>query len=151
MPLHRQGFILVALFSCIVQGSQVDDNLRRWRNDQIESIRTRFPAVGETLILGVKHRKEFLRSTCHFHPPPNDIGSDVWYKVTDGVVYDNNDQQVDGIEAWDDGGDSSTCGIKILTRLPVFVTGATTCAISARTVGLVRSWRNELLCRLSIQ
>merc|ERR1711936_691800 len=115
MSLHMQGlWLIISLFYITLQGS-LADTVRKWKNDQITAIRSANPTVGEPLIIAVRHREEFIRSDCYFYPPPHeDVDYGVWYYVSNGTVYDNTDQAVDGIEFWNDGGDASTCGIKIL-------------------------------------
>jgi len=110
--LWTVGLILISVLSCI----EAEDDLVSWKNDHIEAIRSAHPTVGETLVIGARHREEFERSTCEFRSPPNDAsnGESYIYKVIDGVVYDDTDEVVDGIEAWNDGGDPSVCGLKIL-------------------------------------
>ena len=82
--------------------------LYRWSNDEIESIRTARPKVGQPLILAVRHRQEYRRANCTFSPPLDSRD----YQVVGGEVTDQTGQQVQGIEAWDDGGDPSVCGIR---------------------------------------
>merc|ERR1711892_23536 len=106
MFLLWRGLLFITVLSCI------DASLVSWKNDQIEAIRSANPVVGEILKIGVRHKEEFKRSTCVFYPPPHEPY--VSYKVIDGVVFDNTDHVVTGIEAWDDGGDASVCGLKIL-------------------------------------
>ena len=99
--------------------------LYRWKNDMIESIRSNNPRIGHPLILGVRHRgscdifhfscliinysEEYSRASCSWRSPDYETE----YTVQDGVVLDGNGDVADGVEAWDDGGDSSVCGIRI--------------------------------------
>ena len=81
----------------------------RWKNDELEAIRTNHPRVGHPLVLAVRHRAEYSRANCTFHPP---LVPDLFYQVVGGRVTDQTGHQVEGIEAWDDGGDDSVCGIR---------------------------------------
>ena len=56
------------------------------------------------------NKGEYSRANCSFHAP---LSSSVVYYVWNGVVYDKSGMEVDGVEAWDDGGDPSVCGIRI--------------------------------------
>ena len=106
-----KGLILASLVVC----NRADDNLVSWKNDQIEAIRSANPVVGEPLVIAVRHKEEFTRSTCEFRRPLEDGSVSISYKVIDGVVYDGNDQVVDGVEPWNDSGDLSVCGLKVLS------------------------------------
>ena len=88
--------------------------LYRWRNDEIESIRTEQPQPGQPLILAVRHRQEYSRANCSFTPP---LDTSISYHLVDGQVTDQTGQVVDGVEAWDDGGDPSVCGIRFVLPL----------------------------------
>jgi len=94
-------FLLVTISSC--------SGLYRWKNDEIEAIRTNNPQVGNPLIIAVRHRGEYLRHECKFTSP----SFNTHYWIRDGVVVDEEGNAVDGVEPWDDGGDSSVCGIRI--------------------------------------
>jgi len=111
MFLYAKELIL-ATFAVYIRA---DDNLVSWKNDQIEAIRSANPVVGEPLIIAVRHKEEFTRSTCEFRRPLEDGSVSISYKVIDGVVYDGNDQVVDGVEPWNDSGDLSVCGLKVLS------------------------------------
>ena len=56
-----------------------------------------------------RHRAEYSRANCTFRPP---LTPDLVYQVVGGLVMDQTGQQDEGIEAWDDGGDDSVCGIR---------------------------------------
>ena len=107
-----QGVVLLSVFSL----TQPDKTLRSWKNNQIEAICSAHPVVGEPLIIGVRHSKDFLRPACKFHAPSfwTKYGTRV-YRVKDGVVYDNNGQEVGDMEPWDDGGDPLVCGLKTVS------------------------------------
>ena len=83
--------------------------MTRWKNDEIEAIRSNNPQIGHPLIVAVRHRGEYLRANCTFLTP--NAGFKYW--VHDGVVHDKDGAPVAGIEPWDDGGDPSVCGIRI--------------------------------------
>ena len=53
--------------------------------------------------------EEYSRASCSWRSPNYEIE----YTVQDGQVLDVNGDVVDGVDAWDDGGDSSVCGIRI--------------------------------------
>ena len=80
----------------------------------MEAIRSANPKIGKPLIIGARHKEEYQRSTCYFLTPVNNEHV-IRYTVIDGVVFDDSSNVVDGIEAWDDGGDASVCGLKILS------------------------------------
>ena len=81
-------------------------------------MRTPHPALGHHLTLAVRHREEFRRAECKFHLPPGGSGEVAWYSVQNGQVVDDTGEVVDGVEAWDDGGDPTVCGIKIHAMQP---------------------------------
>ena len=90
------------------------DHLVFWKNDQVEAIRSADPGLGKTLIIGARHREEYQRSGCSFRTPPYQEHVTT-YEIIDGVVYDDNNEVVDGIKAWDDSGGASVCGLKIIS------------------------------------
>ena len=57
----------------------------------------------------MNYSEEYSRASCSWRSPNYEIE----YTVQDGVVLDGNGDVVDGVEAWDDGGDASVCGIRI--------------------------------------
>ena len=59
----------------------------------------------------MRHRQEYSRANCTFSPP---LDTNILYQVVEGEVTDQTGQVVEGVEAWDDGGDPSVCGIRIL-------------------------------------
>ena len=81
----------------------------RWSNEELEAIRTEVPEVGKPLILAVRHRQEYSRANCTFSPP---LDTNILYQVVEGEVTDQTGEVVEGVEAWDDGGDLSVCGIR---------------------------------------
>ena len=104
------SFRSLLLSFCFLYIADTEGKLVSWKNDQIEAIRTSAPKIGEPLIIAARHREEFERGSCDFRTP----SLNVVYTVTEGTVYDENGTAVDGIEAWDDSGDPTVCGIKIL-------------------------------------
>ena len=98
----------LGLVSLLLLLTSTVTGLYRWRNDEIEAMRTEEPRVGQPLILAVRHRQEYRRANCTFSPPLDTRD----YQVVDGVVTDQDGQAVEGIEAWDDGGDPSVCGLR---------------------------------------
>ena len=85
--------------------------LYRWENDEVEVIRTARPRLGHPLVLAVRHRAEYSRTNCTLRPP---LQPDLLYQVEGDRVMDQTGHLVHGVQAWDDGGDGSVCGIKIL-------------------------------------
>ena len=73
-------------------------DLKRWSNDEVEVIRTAAPENGKPLIIAAKHKAKYTRNECM-----------IWFDgqhfviVFEGNVYDENNDIVDWIEAWDDG------------------------------------------------
>ena len=65
--------------------------------------------------MAVRHRQEYSRGNCTFSPP---LDTQILYQVEGGVVTDQTGEVVEGVEAWDDGGDQSVCGIRFLSLLP---------------------------------
>ena len=57
----------------------------------------------------MNHSEEYSRASCSWRSPDYETE----YTIQDGVVLDGNGDVADGVEAWDDGGDSSVCGIRI--------------------------------------
>ena len=55
------------------------------------------------------YSEENSRVACSWRSP----NTEVEYTVQGGQVTDQDGDQVDGVEAWDDGGDNSVCGIRI--------------------------------------
>ena len=45
-------------------------------------------------------------------------GTNILYQLEDGVVTDQRGEVVEGVEAWDDGGDPSVCGIRSVSPRP---------------------------------
>ena len=107
-------YLLLASLAAIVSSISGKDDLVTWQNAQVEAIRSTNPRIGKTLIIGARHKEEYQRSTCYFLTPVNNEHV-IRYTVIDGVVFDDSSNVVDGIEAWDDGGDASVCGLKILS------------------------------------
>ena len=98
----------------LISSSHTVTGLYKWRNDEIEAIRTEQPVVGQPLILAVRHRQEYSRANCTFTPP---LDTSISYQVVGGVVTDQTGQVVEGVAAWDDGGDPSVCGIRFVLPL----------------------------------
>ena len=74
-------------------------------------MRTARPRLGHPLVLAVRHRPEYSRVNCTLRSP---LQPDLLYQVVGDQVTDQAGQLVQGVQAWDEGGDSSVCGIKIL-------------------------------------
>ena len=106
-PLSSLSLSLLVLLSSTISVT----GLYRWRNDEIESIRTEEPQLGQPLILAVRHREEYSRANCSFTPP---LDTSISYQLVEGKVTDQTGQMGEGVEAWDDGGDPSVCGIRFL-------------------------------------
>ena len=66
-------------------------------------------------MLAVRHRQEYSRANCTFSPP---LDTNILYQLEDGVVTDQSGEVVEGVEAWDDGGDPSVCGIWSVSPRP---------------------------------
>ena len=66
-------------------------------------------------MLAVRHRQEYSRANCTFSPP---LDTNILYQLEDGVVTDQRGEVVEGVEAWDDGGDPSVCGIRSVSPRP---------------------------------
>jgi len=107
-------YLPLACLAAIVSSIAGKENLVTWQNAQVEAIRSANPKVGKTLIIGARHKEEYQRSSCYFLTPESD-GHTIRYTVIDGLVLDDASQVVDGVEAWDDAGDASVCGLKILS------------------------------------
>ena len=94
------------------------EDLKRWSNDEIEVIRTAAPENGKPLVIAAKHNAEYTRTECRIFFPPYDGGNSHdgdSFIVFEGNVYDENNEIVDWIEAWDNG-EENTCGIKMLEK-----------------------------------
>ena len=104
-------YLLLACLAAIVSSIAGKESLVTWQNAQVEAIRSANPKVGKTLIIGVRHKEEYQRTSCYLLTPKDRIR----YTVIDGLVLDDSSKVVDGVEAWDDGGDPSVCGLKILS------------------------------------
>merc|ERR1719320_1738816 len=86
-------FVLLLSLLCCCCG------LYRWKNDEVEIIRTQRPRVGHHLVLAVKHRDEYSHGTCYFVSPSGSIE----YHLENGQVVDGDGILVDDVDLWDDG------------------------------------------------
>jgi len=105
------ALVTLSLFSGSILAQE---EVSRWRNKEIEVIRTKVPTDGAPLIVAVKHNQDYVRTACTIYLPTFDTG--VYYYIEDGVVYEGSGQIPEGVEAWTDGEDSNTCGIRILEK-----------------------------------
>ena len=80
----------------------------------MRAIRSNNPRLGHPLVLAAGHRSEYTRTNCTL-AAPTDISNVVYIVPGDGHVYDGAGNVADGVEVWDDGGDRSVCGVRILS------------------------------------
>merc|ERR1719348_2897413 len=105
--MFHQGLLLVLLLGCLANGEE----LARWSNKELEVIRTQDLVIGSPLVIAAKHREGLSRQECYLINPAFD---EMYWIVEDGVVYDGNNNVVEGVEAWTDDDGDTTCGIRIL-------------------------------------